>query len=111
MLSQCCANIVKPTILDRQSEPDIVPMLKAHAGRGPANSEIEIGNTMEMLPSGTILELQYWGDEGFSYLDQGRKAILNNCGFCIWVQVAYKSPLAVQLIIRFRVASIEAILK
>ena len=68
MLSQCCANIVKPTILDRQSEPDIVPMLKAHAGRGPANSEIEIGNTMEMLPSGTILELQYWGDEGFSYL-------------------------------------------
>ena len=85
-------------------------MLKAHAGRGRPNSEYR-DRQQDGNVTGTILELQYWGDEGFSYLDQGRKAILNNCGFCIWVQVAYKSPLAVQLIIRFRVASIEAILK
>ena len=56
MLSQCCANIVKPTcnIGSPVRTTGIVPMLKAHAGRGPRSSQQWIGKTMEMLPG------QFW---------------------------------------------------
>ena len=64
---RCCPNVVtislnRPATLDRQYEPDIVPMLKAHAGRGPPNNG-KRDEGRRWIDNWDNIGIHYWGDK------------------------------------------------